>query len=770
MVSRRRLPLLVAFPAFYVGVAALRAGDGRRPVWLFVPLAILIGWFGGRIAEGTSPAGARRRLWCTLGLSLAVATSALASRPAWAAIARELATALAMLAAIRGVMAIDGDIGLAPKASEASAPRGFHALALGRAAQGLVLLATAVAVFEDARAWTRHEASPTWIAAGAGAVGLFAVGTAALLTGAVRRLELGVGPRALAAAGLATAGLVLAIALSFTRGLDPDGAVAIAAAVTSALVVRLCRESRVLALAKYGRRTLALVVFGGPVVALAAIATTDRLPGAAGMALALSAVALVVGAAASKLEEPFLPAKGVLLRALAEARDAAREREARSAMAHAMMKIREACAIGLGANAAPSPELWLLHPTRVITVNSAGYLQERTGELPEGIFDVALGETCSTLRTSVLRALEVRRPDLRPFLAWLDQRGAIFATVISESNDPDGLIVVPGGTRTEELTLEEATAAKRLGDAFVAVSQAESAKARHLQRERVLKVELDAAEDEIERLKHQLELDAERNVLATTRLARPATVGIYSAASRMAYEALERRVQQDAPNVLVTRAGTDPIPFVARAHLSGPRKSGPFVVVDATSSREHDLERWTDEHTSPLGLADRGLLLLVDGAALPRDVQLLVARVVAERRAPWERASPLDITLSISGTAPLGRLIDEGRLVPELAARFEGIEEIVLPGLHDRAEDLRSIVADRLAREGLRMNGRPTGIDMAAFAILMEYDFEAEDAELATIVTKLVARAKDDVVRAADVRALGLPLSPSVESPSEAVR
>ena len=54
------------------------------------------------------------------------------------------------------------------------------------------------------------------------------------------------------------------------------------------------------------------------------------------------------------------------------------------------------------------------------------------------------------------------------------------------------------------------------------------------------------------------------------------------------------------------------------------------------------------------------------------------------------------------------------------------------------------------------MNGRPCGIDMAAFSILMEHEFEAEDAELAAIVTKLVARAKDDVVRAADVRSLGL--------------
>lgn len=767
MVSRRRLPLLVAFPAFYVGIAALRTGDVQPSAFLLVPLAILIGWIGGRVPEGTSPAASQRRIWCALGISIAIATSAMTARPPWAAIARELGAALAMLAAVRAITAIDGDIGLAPKASEASAPRGFGNVALGRAAQGFILFVTAIAVLEDSQAWIRNAAGPSWVAAGAGAMGLFGVGAAALLGGSMRRLELSVVPRALTAAGVSAAGLVLAIALSFSRNLWPDAAIAIAASITSAIVVRICRERNALALAKYGRRMLTLVVFGGPVAALAAISALGRYSDASGTALVLTVIALGVGALAKKLEEPFLPVKGTLLTALAEARDAAREREARAAMAHAMLKLREACAVGLGPSAAPSPELWLLHPTRVLTVNSAGYLQERSGELPEGIFDVALGETHATLRTSVLKALEVRRADLRPYLSWLDQRSAIFATVVAESNDPDGLIVVPAGTRVLELTLEEAAAAKRLADAFVAVSQSESAKVRHLQRERDLKDTLEKTEDDVERLQHQLSLDAERNALATTRLARPATVGIYSAASRMAYEALERRVQQDAPTVLVARAGTDPVPFLARAHLSGPRKHGPFVVVDATSSREHDLERWTDERTSPLGLADRGALMLVDGAALPRDVQILVARAVVERRAPWERATPLDITLAISATSPLAPLVEAGRLSPELAARFEEVEEIVLPGLRDRAEDLRSIVADRLAREGLRVNGRPTGIDMAAFSLLVEYDFEAEDAELASIVTKLVARAKDDVVRAADVRALGLTLA---EAANEAAR
>jgi len=775
MLSRRRLPLLVAFPALYVGIAAVRAGEARPSAWLLVALAVAVALIGGRLPEGTDPAAGRLRLWTAAGLSVAIATAALTTRPAWAALARELGTFFAMLAAVRALHRIEGDVGLAPKATEAAAPPGFGPRAIYRAAIGAIALGWGTAALFDGIALFRaasNDAAP-FVAAGSGAIALFALGATALLMAGARHLELEVRPRALVCAGAVTLGLLAAVALALSSAVPTDTAVALGGAVSSALVVRLARTRDPLAVARNGRRTLTLVLFGGPVAALASIAVEGRMSGSSGVALALAVIALVVGALAPKLEEPFLPVKGILLGALGEAREAAREREARAAIAHALVRIREACAVGLGPTAAPSPELWLLHPTRVLTVNAAGYLQERTAELPAGIYDVALGEPYATLRTSVLRALEVRRADLRPLLAWLEHRDAVFATVIAESDDPDGLLVVPAGARTEELTLEEVRAAKLLADAFVAVSQATSARERHLARERELQRRIDSLDDEAARLRHMLDLEVGRHALAAARLARPATVGIYSAASRMAFDALERRIAQDAPTVLFARAGIDPVPYVARAHLSGPRKTGPFVVVDGTASRDHDVDRWNDERTSPLALADRGLLFLVDGAALPREIQVLVARTIAERRPPWERATALDVSVALSTTLPLEQLLENGRLAPELAARFEGSEPIALPRLRERPEDLHSIIADRLAREGLRVHGRPIGIDAAAFGRLVEYSFDGEDAELASIVTKLIARVQGDVVRAADVDALGLVITQDEEEPRrwpEAVR
>lgn len=765
MLSRRYFPLLASFPALYVGVAAARSGDTRTSAWLFIGIAILVAFGFARTRESEEVEAARTRIATGIGLSLAIATAALSVRLPWAALFRELALLFSTLAAVRSMSRIEGGVGLAPSATEASSVPGLTPRAAWIGTTALVAASWITTLIVDGLAVIRPSSSlspwgATVLAAVLGAVSLGAIFVFALLLASIRRLELAAVPRAFACAGVAAAAFVFAAIFGLTDTLPPDTSVALAAAVASVVVIRVARAGDALVLARRGRQALTLLLFGGPVAVLAALFIEGRPMGIGVVAAVFTAIALFVGALSPKLEEPLLPAKGTMLVALAAAREAARDREARTAMADALAHVRAACALGLGPTAAPSPELWLLHPTRVLTVNAAGYLQERTAELPMAIFDVALAEPYGTLRTSVLRALEVRRADLRHVLAWLEQRGALFATVIAESEEPDGLLVVPAGVRTQEPTLEEMRSAKLLADAFVASAQATSAKTRHLKREMDLQQRIDELDDDAARLRHVIELEAGRHELAAARLARPATTGIYSAASRMAFDALERRVAQDAPTVLVARAGIDPIPYLARAHLSGPRKAGPLVVVDGTSSREHDVERWTNERTSPLALADRGLLFLVDGTALPREIQVVVARAIVERRPPWERASALDIGLALSATTSLEELVEAGRLAPELAARFEGGEAIVLPGLRDRPEDLRSIVADRLAREGLRVHGHPIGIDAAAFARLVEYRWDGEDAELASIVTRLVQRVRGDVVRAADVDALGLESAP----------
>ena len=237
MLSRRRLPLLVAFPALYVGVAAVRAGEARPSAWLLVAIAVAIALVGGRIEEGTEPVAARLRLWTATGLSVAVATSALSTRPFWAAFARELGTLVAMLAALRAIHRIDDDVGLAAKATEAASLPGFSPRALYRAGIAVVALAWGAPALFDGLALfgvvgedTASSGAPV-VAAGAGAVALFALGATALSIGGARRLELAVPPRALACAGAAGAGLAIGVALALTSVVPADAAAALGGAI-----------------------------------------------------------------------------------------------------------------------------------------------------------------------------------------------------------------------------------------------------------------------------------------------------------------------------------------------------------------------------------------------------------------------------------------------------------------------------------------------------------------------------------------------------------
>ena len=752
----RRWPL--ALPALYVAVVAFRAAETAAFGWALLGVAIIAPVILGRSRDDAAPGTKRPRVASALFLSIALATSALAERLAWAAFVREIAAALATFLAVRALARIEGDGGLAHQATIAADTRRRGPSLLATAGALLGGAAWAVAAAFDAVGLARSPlADAPAVAAGMGAFAVFVLGASAFAVAGARRLELTAPPRALAAAASAGLGLVLALALAIFASVRADAAAAIGCAAACCAIVAFSSAKDALAVATRGRRALTLLLFGGPVVTLGALMVSGNIHGAPVVMVVIATVTMIVGALASRLEEPLLPAGGVLLEALRDARAAVRDREPRAAIAHALVRIREAVSRGMGSSPVPSPELWMLHPPRVVTVDAAGYLREKPGSLPTEMLDLARAEPHATLRTDVLGALEVRRADVRPSLKWLENRGAFFATVIVDGDDPDGVLVVPVAAREDTLTLEEARAAKLLADAFVSICQTASSRERHLARERDLEKRIDDLEDQLSRVRHASSLDAARNELAASRLARPATVGLYSAAARLAFEAIERRVAASAPIVLVARSGVDPVPYIARAHLGGPRRGGPLVVVDGTSSREHELERWKDALTSPLALADRGVLVLLDGAALPREIQMLVARSSAERRAPWERPDPLDVVLALTGIATPDALVDEGRLSPELMARFEDAAPIVLPGLRERPEDLRAIVTDRLAREGLRVHGRPIGIDSAAFSRLVDHGWDGEEAELASIVTRLVMRVQGDVVRAADVDALSLP-------------
>jgi hypothetical protein len=585
------------------------------------------------------------------------------------------------------------------------------------------------------------------------AIGASAVVLAFLVVDALRRrrLDLAATSRAGAMAALLATTLLAALAAAGFGRLDGETVARFALAAASAGVVAIARYPDVMAVVRVARRGVAMAAAGGVVALVGATFVEADEADAWILTAATAALALAAGAAARWVERPFRPAHGVWLDACERAVVEAARAEPTDALRGALLALRAPTGLGL-----PSPALWTFSPGRVTSVDAAGYLHEREGDVPVAVIDAALADAEGTVRTEWVDALLVRRPDLRSVGAWLDDERALLATLVACDGETEGLLVLPRGNRALPVALEEVRAVRRVADALAAACRVRSAEARWLEHARSLTRRAEAAEEQVERLAHERALDAGRHALAAMRLARPATVGIYAAASRMALEALERRTAAGAPIAVVAPSGVDPVPYLARAHLAGARRSAPFVVVDATSAREHDLARWSDPEMSPLALADGGTLAIVDGSALPLDVQRLVARSLAEARPPWERPTRLNVQLALTSVGTPRDLVEAGRLDPALAARLGGDEEapVILPRLQDRPDDLRAVVTDRLAREGLRVLGRPVGIEPAAYARLAEHPFPGDDAELSSIVQRLVAHCGGDTVRLSDIEAL----------------
>jgi hypothetical protein len=562
-----------------------------------------------------------------------------------------------------------------------------------------------------------------------------------------RRLELGIAERSLAMRVVLWACFAAMVALAAVGHSRAAALARLLVALASALVAAAALQTDAAVVARLTRRVL-IAILGGAIALVGASMLGGEGTDPWGTVLVATVLALAIAAVSPALEGPLLPARGVWIDAFSHAGAAPSRADPEDLIRDVLLALRATAGLS-----APAPELWTVSPSCATRVDPAGYLHRRDAELPTGLMVAAMGEPEATLRAEVLDALEVRRPELRPWSKWMTEHGASLVTLVACDGEPEGVLVFPWVARDEPPTLEEVRALKRVADRLAAACRARAARESILARASEANRRAELADEDFERMSHERALDAGRDALATMRLARPATIGVYAAGSRMALEAIERRTAVGAPIAVVAPSGIDPVPYLARAHLAGARRDAPLVLIEATSAREHDLARWSDPRASPLALADRGMLVLIDGAALPPGVQQLVARALGEKRAPWDRPAPLDVQLAFTAVAKPEMLVAQGRLESALAVRLADACEspVVLPRLLDRVEDLRAIITDRLAREGLRVFGRPVGIEQAAYACLIEHPFAGEEGELAVIVKRLVARCIGDVVRVADV-------------------
>jgi len=370
--------------------------------------------------------------------------------------------------------------------------------------------------------------------------------------------------------------------------------------------------------------------------------------------------------------------------------------------------------------------------------------------VPRELLDLLATEPLGVVRTELLRALEVRRPDLRAALRWCEQRDAEAVVGLVSDGDLEGLLVVPRGPDVKSIGLMHARALRAIASLTTTrlsldTSLSRSSARTHLAERRTREIEhlLDAAADREARM---------TNVLRGTAVpyAERIAIGGYAPTSRSLRAELDALARTPNHLLVFHRPGTDPSPYAARLHRESGRR-GAFHVVDAARARE----AWNDPVQSPIELARDGTLLVLSANRLEPDAQKALVRALAFHTAPSGDPTPIDLRLVLAVA------VDDPE--SESPVPLEGLEPALvghlrtpalrIPSLARRAEDIRAIALDRLGALGVSRRGEPLGLTDEALALLLDHDWSGDDAELDAVLVAAGSRSTGKRVEARDVRA-----------------
>lgn len=574
-----------------------------------------------------------------------------------------------------------------------------------------------------------------------------------------RFLELGVLDRASAAIALSLTAFGIAVPAAAANLAAPDRALPFGALLAALACAWTATTQQSRTLSSSLRGALVVLLLGAP-VALATGALAQNAPAHAGLiALAGCGAALLVGLLARALARPLNSEQARWLHGLHQASRACLEPEPNAAIVAALEALQ-----GLERALRTRPELWRVDPPDVLSVDVAGYLHTERGTAPEELYTLARAEPERTLRRDVLEALQVRRPEVRPVLGWMEARDAFAVTLVCDDQAPLGLLLLPKGLRTGPLTLEEARAARLLCDRLSAVLSMSSSIAGSRARETHAIQRATELAQETARLEAIIQAHARPRDLLVDTLAASVRVATYSARARATLESLEKLGAANADVTLEVPVGIDALGFAAVVHLGSPRRAGPFVVVDGTLAGAHAAAFFGADPDAALERARGGTLVVHHVAALPIEAQDMLA-VALSRRLPSSDAEASPFALVSSVPQPPQALLDERHLSRALAQLLSA-HVVQLPPLSERAEDLRALVLDRLCKSGVRFAGHTLGIEPQAMSALVDYEWPGNVRELEGVVERAAHVAQGERVRVSDLVAVGfsgtLPSAPSV--------
>ncbi|XXX81087.1 hypothetical protein WMF30_20225 [Sorangium sp. So ce134] len=790
---RRRSFWIAAAAVAYTAFAALRASGGHGPAWLALlglPALLALGlrWVERppRGEDRIEPAARSAAAVCLTGAAMLAASR---SGPAGLALIAlgNLGAAAASMAALVGLARIAGLGGLL---EPPPSTRRLDAAAFASLFWTVAVALPAVSAAAPERA---ADLDPLLVhyATSAASLGSLTVMLVAIARVRIaRRLELGVADRVEAALLLSATALAVGLAAAFVGVAAPESILPVTSAVAAVCVAFCTVAADAAQVSRALRRTLALAALATPPALLAVYAVHEAprdlgLRGAPESSVGVAvfgacALCALAGLAAPALSRRFAPEGARWLGAFDAATRAAMNPEPEAALESALSALRDASDAGTAGQAPPA--LYLLSPPERVTVDRAGYAHTQPAEVPARLIELAQIEPERVLRVEAAEAVEVRRPEVRPLLAWLAERDIGVVALVNDAEGPIGALAIPRGRRASPMTLEEVSGLRAVADRLGAVIAVSAMLSGSRGREVAARREAEERAREVSRLERAVAQGAGRFRAIAALLSRPARAAAYSPAARAALEQLERLGEAGGPVTLLTAPGIDAVAWGAVVHLSSAQAGGPLAIVDGAAPVPEGfaqafaqargaspeaaggagpsgadeappaLALWRDPDSSPIEAAKGGTLLILDAQALPAEVQSYLGA-----------ALPDDVRLVVAVPQTVDALVATGQMSERLGDRL-GDRAVALPSLSSRAEDLRALALDHLARIGVRLRGRPFGLDLRALQAVLDHPWPGNDAEMGAVLLRAALMAKGDVIGEQDLAAIGFAPQPEPSS------
>ena len=215
---------------------------------------------------------------------------------------------------------------------------------------------------------------------------------------------------------------------------------------------------------------------------------------------------------------------------------------------------------------------------------------------------------------------------------------------------------------------------------------------------------------------------------------------------RSILEVAARAAASDQSILITGERGTGKALLARAMHRFSRRGDGAFVAIDCTATPDFFTASGGPANlsaTDPQSVwrsASRGTLLLEEVEALTDESQTyLLSRIGTDRTGNGRQSGPVavvdnDVRIMATAESAIGRLLDEGKLQPDLA-RGLGMTTLDLPPLRDRRDDVPALVTHFLQQVASK-TARPISITPQAMAALVGYSWPGNVRELRQTVER----------------------------------